>query len=427
MRRTIGAVAAAVVALALLAGASVAWLNVRGEDPIVETPAAAVATTATIERGAYLARAGNCAACHTERGGLAYAGGRGIDTPFGTVYSGNLTPDAKTGIGTWSSSEFWRAMHNGRAKDGRLLYPAFPYPNYTQVTREDSDAIFAFLRTQAPVKRANRPHDLRFPYGTQPALAVWRALFFKPDPFEARHDKTAEWNRGAYLVRGLGHCIACHSERNALGATSGSLELAGGLIPVQNWYAPSLASSTEAGVAGWDVQHIVDLLATGTSAQGSAIGPMAEVVYRSTQHLAEDDLRAMAVFLRELPQEELPQETADAVPMHAPDPSVMKRGAKIYEDQCAKCHGDQGQGAPRSYPPLNGSRKVLMASSVNLVQVVVNGGFPATTAGNPRPFGMPPFGQSLDNAEVAAVITYVRNAWGNQASPVSELDVFRAR
>jgi mono/diheme cytochrome c family protein len=421
--RLLRRIAAGLFGIAVLTIALVAWLNLRGDPPLDSEPLAGVhATPQLLQRGAYLARAGNCASCHTVRGGPPYAGGRGIETPFGTVYAGNLTPDRPTGIGNWSSGDFWRAMHNGRSRDGSLLYPAFPYPNFTQVTREDSDAIFAFLRTQTPVEQANRAHQLRFPYDTQAALAVWRALFFRAQVFKREPGKTAEWNRGAYLVRGLGHCVACHSTRNALGATSGALELGGGVIPLQNWYAPSLASADEAGVAQWQTDEVVRLLKTGSSPRGAVLGPMAEVVFRSTQHLDDADLRSIAVFLQQLPQ----AAPAAREPLAA-DAAAMGRGAKIYEDRCASCHGDQGQGAANAYPALAGSRKVAMGSPANVVRVIVEGGFAPTTSGNPRPFGMPPFGQALSNAAVADVATYVRNAWGNRAAPVSELDVIHSR
>lgn len=411
-----------VAGLAAVLAALVAWLNVRGEDPIATSPAAVDASPQSVARGAYLARAGNCAACHTDRGGQPFAGGKGIETPFGTVYASNLTPDADTGLGRWSAAHFWRAMHHGRSSDGRLLYPAFPYPSYTQVTREDADALFAFLRSQPPVAQANRPHDLRFPFNTQAALAVWRALFFRAEAFEPRTDRSAQWNRGAYLVQGLGHCVACHSTRNALGATGDALELDGGLIPMQRWYAPSLVAADEASVAAWDTQRVVDLLRTGTSAHGSVMGPMAEVVFRSTQHLTDDDLRSMALFLQDLPQ--TPPVARDDP---KPDADVMRRGQAVYEDRCVQCHGEQGEGAAGAYPPLAGSRKVMLASPVNLVRVVVSGGFAPTTAGNPQPYGMPPFGQALTDAEIAAVVTYLRNAWGNSAPPVTELEVLKVR
>jgi mono/diheme cytochrome c family protein len=289
-----------------------------------------VATPQQVERGAYLARAGNCATCHTARGGAAYAGGRGLETPFGTVVSSNLTPDDATGLGRWSAAHFWRAMHHGRSMDGRLLYPAFPYTDYTLVTREDSDALFAYLRSLPPVVQARPAHALRFPYDTQAALAVWRALYFEPARFEADADRPADWNRGAYLVRGLGHCSACHTQRNALGASELGLQLGGGLIPVQNWYAPSLLSADEAGVAEWSTQEVVDLLKTGRSARGSAMGPMAEVVARSTQHLNEADLRAMAVYLQSLPQHGARRAGATAADRAAAAPS-SSRGGRLYE------------------------------------------------------------------------------------------------
>ena len=425
LRRVVVAAAAAVAVAVAVAAAVVLvvyWLNVRGDAHFGGEDSSVAVTPELIERGAYLARAGNCRTCHTVRGSAAYAGALAIDTPFGTVYSSNLTPDARSGIGAWSAGAFWRAMHNGRSKDGRLLYPAFPYPNFTEVTRADSDAIFAFLRTQPPVKQSNLPHALRFPYNSQAALAVWRALYFRAQVFEPDEKKSTEWNRGAYLVRGLGHCIACHSTRNALGATAGRVELGGGLIPMQNWYAPSLASPTEAGVAHWDTEEVVRLLKTGTSSTGSVLGPMAEVVFSSTQYLNDHDLRAIATFLQALPQTpDLAQER------QPPDPASMARGQRLYEDRCADCHGARGQGAQGAYPALAGNRKLTMRSASNVVRVVVEGGFAPTTAGNPRPFGMPPFGQSLNNAEVADVVTYVRNAWGNHAGPTSELDVVRAR
>ncbi|MDP3411947.1 MAG: cytochrome c, partial [Polaromonas sp.] len=375
---------------------------------------------------AYLARAGNCAACHTARGGQAYAGGRGIDTPFGTVFSSNLTPDEKTGIGSWTSAHFWRAMHNGRSKDGRLLYPAFPYPNYTQVTREDSDALFAYLRSLPVVEQMPTAHTLRFPYDSQAALAVWRALNFKPGVYQPDPQRSAEWNRGAYLVRGLGHCAACHTARNALGASSEALDLAGGLIPMQNWYAPSLSSPQEAGVGDWDHQHIVDLLKTGVSPRASATGPMAEVVLRSTQYLSDADLGAMAQFLKELAPP-APAAVPDAPAAPAAPAAMLSQGVKLYEKHCAQCHGEQGRGVPGAYPALAGNRAVTMPQTANLVQIVLNGGYAPATAGNPRPFGMPPFVLELGDSDIAAVLTHIRQSWGNQAGVVTPLEVNRLR
>ncbi|HWH73124.1 MAG TPA: cytochrome c [Methylibium sp.] len=415
---------AAVGAVALVAvlAAAVLALNRLDEAPLDAPPPAGAADAATVARGAYLARAGNCAACHTARGGPAYAGGRGIDTPFGTVYASNLTPDRETGLGDWSAEAFWRAMHNGRAKDDRLLYPAFPYPSYTRVSREDADAIYAYLRSLAPVRQPNRPHALRFPYDSQAALAVWRALFFRPGRFEPEAGRSAAWNRGSYLVRGLGHCEACHAERNWLGATAGGLELGGGLIPMQGWYAPSLAAPHEAGVQDWPEDEIVALLGGGVAPRGSVMGPMSEVVFRSTQHLSRADLQAMAVFLKSLPR--MPAR-APAAP--APDGATMRRGEEVYRDHCSACHGERGEGAGGLYPPLAGNRAVALARPNNVVKAIFHGGFAPATAANPRPFGMPPFAQVLSDAEVAAVSTYIRNAWGAAAPAVTALDVLNAR
>lgn len=411
--------------LGVLATALVGWLNVRGEGPVSEALSAAAPEPEMVQRGAYLAKAGNCAACHTARGSPAFAGGKGMVTPFGTVFASNITPDAETGIGKWSADHFWRAMHHGRSRDGRLLYPAFPYPDYTLVTREDSDALYAFLRSQPAAREPNRQHDLRFPYNSQLSLAVWRALFFSPGEFKQQADKSVDWNRGAYLVRGLGHCQACHAPRNAFGATNEKLELSGGLIPMQNWYAPSLLSPTEAGVQAWSRDDVVQLLKGGRTAKGAAMGPMAEVVFSSTQHLSHADVGAMATFLRELPVHQAQPPEPPEPPKSASD--VLTLGARLYKAQCAECHGPQGGGGGAAYPALAGNRTVTMASSANLVKVIISGGFPPTTLSNPRPYGMPPFGQSLADPEIAALATFARTSWGNNAPAVSVLDVNRLR
>jgi mono/diheme cytochrome c family protein len=420
-RRTLAVVSAVVLMLAL-AVAAVLALNVRGEEPLGADASPVPASAEQVARGAYLARVGNCAGCHTAQGGAGYAGGRGIATPFGTVYAGNLTPDAATGIGAWSSGDFWRALHQGRSRDGRLLYPAFPYTSYTQVTREDSDAIYAYLRSLPAVPQARPAHALRFPYSTQAALAVWRALNFRPGQPAADPARSAEWNRGAYLVNGLGHCTACHTPRNALGGERLAQALGGGRVAGQGWYAPALDMPAEAGVAQWPLQDVVALLQTGVAPQGSVTGPMAEVVFRSTQHLTDPDARALAVYLQALPQRSVP--AAAAVPLV---PGALQRGAKLYEQHCAQCHGDQGQGEPGAFPALAGNRAVLLADTTNLLRVVLQGGYLPATAGNPRPHGMPPFRQVLGDEEVAAVLSFVRNAWGNQAPAVDTIDAYRAR
>lgn len=411
-------------------------LNRLDEAPLATPATPFAATPQRVQRGAYLALAGNCAGCHTARGGASFAGGSGIATPFGTVYASNLTPDRRHGIGAWNSDDFWRALHNGRSRDGHLLYPAFPYPNYTAVARGDADALFAYLQSLPAVAQPNTAHALRFPYDRPAALMVWRAVFFRPGTLREEPSRSPEWNRGRYLVQGLGHCSACHAARNGFGASSEAQELGGGLIPVQNWYAPSLHSGEEAGVADWSTDEIVELLRTGRSARGSVSGPMADVVFRSTQHLNDDDLRAIAVFLKALPRAS--RESAGTVAVApaparsqmspAVDAQAMQRGAGIYRQRCADCHGEHGEGATGAYPPLAGNHAVQIAASpANLIQMVVHGGYLPSTAGNPRPYGMPPFGPVLDDTEIAAVVTYVRNAWGNTAPPVSTLDVLRLR
>ena len=461
-----------------IAAALSATLSATLSTPSVAPLPATLATdpSGVIARGVYLARAGNCMACHTSRGGAAYAGGRAIETPFGAVYSSNLTPDAATGIGTWSAEHFWQALHHGKSKDGRLLYPAFPYTNYTQVTRADSDALYAYLRSLPATTLPNSPHALRWPYSTQAALWAWRTLYFSPgeavtpedkktinpaanpaysaaqvatqnprqnpkqdpkqDATQAPAQKSPQWQRGAYLVQGLGHCSACHAARNALGATGHQPVLAGGLIPMQNWYAPSLTSRVEASVADWDIAQIVMLLKTGVSPRGSVLGPMADVVLGSTQHLNDDDLTAMAVYLKDLPQAQgAPKPAASPPSTQGSQPSplppvaarVADRGAKLYETHCAQCHGDQGVGVAGAYPALAGNRAVSLPNSANLVQIVIHGGFAPATAGNPRPFGMPPYMLVLNDSDVAAVLTYIRGAWGNRATQVTEWEVNRIR
>ena len=401
---------------AALTLAAVRHLNDNGEA-ITTPPASTEDPAAQLARGAYLAQVGNCAGCHTARGGAPYAGGHAIATPFGTVYAGNLTPDADTGLGRWSADDFWRALHHGRSRDGRLLNPAFPYTEFTLVRRDDADALFAFLRSLPPVAQPNRAHTLRFPFDTQAALAVWRALYFKPARFSPDATRSDEWNRGAYLVRGLGHCAACHAPRNRLGASRDALDLAGGAMPMQSWYAPALGPAAQ-GESGQ--QPVIDLLKTGRSAQGTASGPMAEVVLNSTQHWTLPDLQAAATYLRSLPRQPIP-------PVHAePAPAgQMARGERLYIDHCAECHGSRGEGAPGAYPALAGNPAVDLATPVNLILSVLHGGFAPATAANPQPYGMPP--QALSDAEVAAVLTFIRRSWGHQGDVVSELDVLRLR
>jgi mono/diheme cytochrome c family protein len=420
MMNTVRIILLAVVAAV---GVAIALAWPRADVVPANSPVAWASTPANIARGAYLARAGDCIACHTARGGVAYAGGRALDTPFGRFYGPNLTPDRDTGIGAWSADDFWNALHNGIAPNGRLLYPAFPYTNYTKVTRADADALFAYFRSLPPQRQANRPHDIRFPYDQQALLAGWRLLYFRPAEYAAQPARSASWNRGAYLVEGLGHCSACHSTRNSLGAADGALD--GGMIPTLGWYAPSLTANHEAGLDDWRDADIVALLGTGISPRGAATGPMAEVVARSLQYLTPDDLGAMAGYLKSLAATPVNAQPTPALLPAAEQ--VLAEGGRIYGAQCAACHGDDGKGRMPAYPPLAGNRAVTMTPAVNAIRMTVNGGFPPGTRGNPRPYGMPPFGHELDDAQVAAVLTWIRASWGNAGAPVTATEVNRYR
>lgn len=381
-----------------------------------DTPAAPNATTQLITKGEYLARAGDCVACHTMPGGQEFAGGRAMPTPFGDLYVPNITPDEETGIGAWSADEFYRMMHTGISRDGTLLYPAMPFASYTKVTRADSDAIYAYLMSVAPVRQRNRPHALRFPYNKRELLVGWRALYFRQGEYRPDPQQSAQWNRGAYLVLGLGHCAMCHTAVNPLGGSSESKAFEGGMIPNQNWYAPSLTSNHEAGLGNWSIQDIKDLLQSGVSRRSTVYGPMAEVTYNSLQYLSDEDVEAMAVYLKTLPQRDA--EPPPASQERLVDPGVMELGREVYARQCAMCHGDEGKGAPPGLPPLAGNQSITMASPVNSIRMVLNGGYAPGTRKNPRPYGMPPFNHVLDDQEAAAVVTYIRVAWGNAGTPV---------
>jgi mono/diheme cytochrome c family protein len=414
--RTPARIAIVVIGIAVLAALALFILR-PGALPDQAGAQVVNATTQVITKGEYLARAGDCVACHTEPTGHEFAGGRAMPTPFGALYVPNITPDEETGIGQWTADEFYRMMHTGISRDGTLLYPAMPFASYTKVTREDSDAIYAYLMSVPPVKQRNRPHELRFPFNNRELLIGWRTLYFRQGEYVPDPKQTAQWNRGAYLVQGLGHCAMCHTAVNVLGGSSESKAFEGGMIPNQNWYAPSLTSNREAGLGNWTIKEITDLLQVGVSHRGTVYGPMAEVVYNSLQYLTDEDVEAMAVYLKALPQRDSePPPTSQA---RLVDPAVMELGRKVYEKQCAICHGDEGKGQPPEYPPLAGNQSITMATPVNPIRMVLNGGYPPGTRKNPRPHGMPPYSHILNDEEVAAVVTYIRVAWDNSGTPVT--------
>jgi mono/diheme cytochrome c family protein len=377
----------------------------------------------TISRGEYLAHVGDCIACHTKHGGAPFAGGLPMVTPFGTLYSQNITPDTQFGIGNWSADDFYKMLHTGRSRDGKLLYPAMPFPAYTKVTRQDSDAMFAYLSSLKPLHVPNRENELRFPYSNRSLLIGWRALYFSEGEFKPEPTHDAAWNRGAYLVEGLGHCGSCHTAINALGGSSDQKAFAGGLIPMQNWYAPSLTLNKEAGLGDWRTEDIIDLLKAGASKRGAVYGPMAEVVHNSLQYLTDADVRAMALYLKTLPEQRGTHEAQAPRGATQVSASVLARGSSLYKAQCSSCHRVDGRGAPSGYPPLAQNQSIEMESAVNAIRMVLNGGYPPQTAGNPRPYGMPPFAQIMTDEDIAAVVTYIRVSWGNRGQPVAAAEV----
>lgn len=394
--------------------------RVRAEDPAV---AAMLKNPDVMAKGHYLAIAGDCMSCHTAQGGQPYAGGRALPTPFGNIPAPNLTPDAETGLGKWHFDDFWRALHTGTGREGELLYPAFSYTSFTKITRDDAIAIFAYLQSLPAVHQPAQPLGLRFPYNVRSALTAWRAVYFKPGSYQVDPKQSASWNRGAYLVQGPGHCNECHAMRGAWGGIDARAPLTGGRIPAQDWYAPDLSSQANGGLQGWSRQDIVDLLKTGQSSRGFAFGPMADVVANSTQYLRDDDLQAIAEYLQSLPAR--PKPVAETAPFNSK--SLADHGSDIYAQRCTDCHGKDGKGVPGVYPPLDGNAFVVEPTGVNAARAVLLGGFSPVTAGNPRPYSMPPYAQQLSDADVAAVVTYIRQAWSNRASAVRDGDVIKYR
>ncbi|MFZ6710922.1 c-type cytochrome [Undibacterium sp. TC9W] len=382
-------------------------------------------------RGEYLVKAGNCMGCHTVRGEAAFAGGRLLQTDFGNFRTPNITPDVKTGIGRWTANDFWQALHNGKSRDGSLLYPSFPYTNYTQVSRADADAMYVYLMSLPKVEKQNQAHELRFPYDQRALLAFWRAAYFRPASYQEDKSKSAEWNRGAYLVNGLGHCSACHSSRNSLGANGGVKDLSGGELT--SWYAPALTNSKEVNLAKWSPQELIALLKSGVNQHTAVSGPMAEVVAGSTQHLSDADVKSMATYLQAIPTVQVAEKDMLDKFMAGSELSaermeaVMKQGGALYKTHCMDCHGAQGEGVSNIYPALKSNPGVLSHALSNPVRMVLSGGFPPVTKDNPRPYGMPPFANTLTDSEVALVLSYVRNAWGNKAEPVTPAEVNRYR
>ena len=369
---------------------------------------------AQINRGRYLVAAGDCMSCHLRDGGEPFAGGLGLNTPFGVIYTSNITPDRDTGIGNWTSEQFYRAMHDGKGARGEDLYPAFPYPWFRRVSREDVDAIYAYLKSVPAVNYRPPANDLPFPFNLRSMVGAWNLLYLDSHDFQSDSGQSAEWNRGAYLVTGLGHCGGCHTPKNSLGADKSKQELHGGKL--DNWVAPDLTSNMRVGLGEWTVNDIEEFLASGRNAHAAAGGAMSEVITYSTSLMSDADRRAIAVYLKSQPASSI----ASSAP---PNVGAMHRGAEIYSDACSSCHLDDGIGQSRLFPPLGKDAMLQQEDPTGLLHLILAGTQIGVSASRPSPLGMPSFAWKLTDQQIADVSTFIRNSWGNQARAVATSDV----
>jgi mono/diheme cytochrome c family protein len=372
-----------------------------------------------IARGRYLTTVADCFACHTvPEVGKPFAGNRAIETPFGVITSSNLTPDADTGIGAWTDEQFDNAVRKGIRPDGSRLYPAMPYPAYTKMTREDVLAIRAYLATIEPVHQPVKSNTLPFPFNIRTAMRVWDALYFAEGEFVPDSRQSAAWNRGAYLVQGPGHCTACHTSKTFLGGDKSSDNLRG--FNLQGWFAPDITGDNNQGLGQWSEADITGYLKTGHNRITAAVGPMSEEIVNATSQYNDGDLTAIATYLKSLPQRQ------EAAPAPA-DSAVMTAGQAIYRDQCSACHGIDGRGVAMLFPSLAQSSMVHAGDPTTAIRLVLRGARSVATAAEPTAPGMPSFGWQLDDAQVAAVVTYIRNAWQAPAAAVSADTVGKTR
>jgi mono/diheme cytochrome c family protein len=374
-----------------------------------------------IERGRYLAIVGDCASCHTVPGsGQPFAGGRPIETPFGVVVGANITPDPDTGIGAWSDEAFVRALREGKRYNGQLLYPAMPYPYYTKLSESDALAIRAYLNTVKPVRNAVVSNKLPFPFDVREGMAAWNALYFRSGEFKADPTKSAEWNRGAYLVEGLGHCGACHTPKTQLGGDDHGRVFQG--YPLQGWFAPNITNDNERGLGRWSVADIVAYLKNGHNVTTASTGIMAEEITLSSSQMTDADLAAIATYLKD----RRGRTSASPAAVSASDPRMIAGGA-IYADECSACHGMEGKGVPFLFPSLAGSPNVRSIDPASLIRVLIEGARSVATVGEPTGPGMPSFAWKLSDDQAAAVLTYIRNSWGSSAPAVDPRQVEQAR
>lgn len=386
-----------------------------------------------IARGEYLARAGDCVACHTAPGGAPFAGGLGLQTPMGTIYATNITPDPETGIGSYDYGDFERAVRQGVRPDGAHLYPAMPYASYRVVSDEDMQALYAWFRSSVePVRKENQPTTIPWPASLRWPLAWWNMLFSQPRDFTPPEGGDPVIARGAYLVEGLAHCGACHTprglayEEKALSEDAGGSFLSGSVL--EGWYAKNLRNE-DTGLVTWSEEELVTFLKTGRNDRTAAFGSMSDVVEHSLQYLTDDDLTAIARYLKSLKpragrEQWVPQEDVTTAALRAGDFSAP--GALTYVEHCTACHRLDGMGAPEVYPALKGNSMVFADDPSSLIQVTMAGGRMPDTPAHPMAFTMPGFAH-LTNADLAELMTFIRNSWGNHASPVAEADIARMR
>ncbi|AIB34020.1 MULTISPECIES: cytochrome c [Pseudomonas] len=390
------------------------------------------AETDLIKQGEYLARAGDCVACHTAKGGKPFAGGLPMETPIGVIYSTNITPD-KTGLGDYSFEDFDKAVRHGVAKSGSTLYPAMPYPSYARVSDSDMQALYAyFMKGVEPVAQENKDSDIPWPLSMRWPLAAWRWMFAPAvEEHQAQAVVDPVISRGAYLVEGLGHCGACHTPRaltmqeKALSATDGNAFLAGS-APLEGWIAKSLRGDHKDGLGSWSEEQLVQFLKTGRSDRSAVFGGMSDVVVHSMQYMSENDLTAIARYLKSLPAVD-PKDSP-----HTYDKQVAEalwkgddsqRGASVYIDNCAACHRTDGHGYTRVFPALAGNPVLQTADATSLINIVLNGGTLPATHTAPSTFTMPAFAWRLSDQEVADVVSFVRGSWGNTGGAISAAQV----
>jgi mono/diheme cytochrome c family protein len=395
--------------------------------------AASQAQQTPTNKGEYLARAGDCVACHSTKGGKAFAGGLAMGTPMGTIYTTNITPDPDTGIGNYSLEDFDRAVRSGVAKDGHHLYPAMPYPSYAKISNDDLKELYTFFMKDVPaVKQPNKPNEIPWYLSPRWPLAFWNLVFAPNTGFTPHQDHDATWNRGAYLIEGLEHCGACHTPRGiaiqekALDDGSASY-LAGAELDA--WSAPNLRGDLRTGLGAWSVEDLQAFLKTGHNDRGVAFGSMLDVVNNSTPYLTDDDTKAMAVFLKSLPatadQPQFAYDDSTAKSLQSGD--LHKPGADTYLGACAACHGADGKGQPPFMPPMAGNPAVLDADPSSLINLVLNGAEPLVVKGVPDAYRMPQFRIQMNDEHIADVLSFVRSAWGNNAAAVSTDQVKKLR